>query len=496
MTVAATPWKEDSSPRPIRAAAIARRRVWVAAAGIAVLACAAFGLRLFKLGAWSFWGDELVTFYDGRMILSQPYWHPGPYRPAHEEFIHAAPIGHAILGWWHRFSGQSEFWARLPLAVASAAAVVAAVLLICRFRGGWVAAALALLLMAWPWHLFHAQNHRVYSFAYLFGVVGYLLADAGFAERRGSQIALAGIVLSLAGLTHNVAALMLAILIGWQVWLIVFDRAHWPARSLIWVLPAAAGLVISGVLFLRFTKHYEPGATWHVPPVRCVMSLAFNMGLPVMLLALAGTVWAVWGRRRDLYWSVAAAGGVVLATFLVPFVTVFRADYAFAITAPLHVLAAVTLAEAARRVWTRHRSISLAVLAAPLLLMTPSVASYYLDGDRPDFRAAADWLRPRLQPGDVIWSNQCQNVTHYVRTAQAGPFPKSPVPAADTVLQRGGRVWVVDSFATAGVDPQKLKWLRERFRLQTVVQHTRLDYHQNGVGIYLADGAGVFVAER
>ena len=38
------------------------RRVLVTALALAVVFGAALGFRLFRLGTWSFWGDELVTF--------------------------------------------------------------------------------------------------------------------------------------------------------------------------------------------------------------------------------------------------------------------------------------------------------------------------------------------------------------------------------------------------------------------------------------------------
>jgi hypothetical protein len=461
-----------------------RRRLTVALT-VALVFGAALGFRLFRLGTWSFWGDELVTFYDGRMILSQHYWNPGPYSPPHEVFIHAAPIGWAILGAWHRVCDGSEFAVRLPVAVASALAVAAVVVLAWRSRGGWVATALALLLIPWPWHLFHAQNHRVYSFVYVFGAVGCVLADAGFAGRSGRKIAAAGIVLTLAALTHNVAGLMLGLMIGWHAVLVLTDRANWPVRSLAWQAPAVAGLVVNAILFRRFTPDYPVGLHWYTP-AGCAMSMAFNIGLPVLLAAGAGAAWAVVARRRDLYWNVAAAGGVATAAVCVPMISTFRPDYLFALTAPVHILAAVGIAEAARRTWSMHRALSAGVLAAVPLLTAPSVLSYYVDGDRPDFRGAAEWLRAQVRPGDVVWSNQCMNVNHYLGMQAARSYPKQPAAEARDILNRNGRVWVVDSFSTAGVDPRKLAWLRDDFRLQTVIQRTRYDYHQNGIGVWLA----------
>ena len=68
-------------------------RAAVVIASLAAVFAIALALRLYKLGAWAFWGDELVTFYDSHMLWTQPYWSPTGYINPHEQFIHAWPIG-------------------------------------------------------------------------------------------------------------------------------------------------------------------------------------------------------------------------------------------------------------------------------------------------------------------------------------------------------------------------------------------------------------------
>lgn len=471
--------------RVVRRAAVSG---WAVAAGLVLLAVTALGLRLYKAGYWSFWGDELVTYYDASMLLETSYWHPQGYNPPHEQFIHACPLGFWMLGLWHQAVEKSELTARLPLVVFSALSVVVAVLLVWRWRGPWVGGALAALLVAWPWGLFHAQNNRPYSIAFFLATVGFLLADAGFTRRRWDRLVLGAVLCLLAALSHTSCTLMLAVLGGWQVCRLVTDRCHRTRGHLGALVVTLAGLGLMGLLIRHFAGGFVHGAWWYMSPQHCLASLVNNLTLPVALAAGAAGVWVLARRQGDLYWALVCSIAVTAACLVGPLVMSFRADYVFAMTLPLHLLAATAIGRVARTAWQRHWSLGLVALGAVPALVVPSIASYYVDGNRPDYRTAAAFVAARARPGDLIWSRQCVNVRYYLSAPRAEPYPADPVAAVDDALQQGRRVWCVLSYSTSGIPPQRLAWLGQRFRLVADVHPLRFDYHQNGVAVFLADG--------
>jgi len=456
-------------------------------AALAGLTLAAGGMRLFGAGRWSFWGDELVTYYDARMLRTTSYWNPEGYSSPHEKFIHACPLGFWLLGVWHDWVEPSELTARLPLAVFATLGVVAAVAGVWRWRGPWVGIALAVLLVPWPWGLFHAQNHRPYSIAWFLAVLGFLLVDDGFIRRRWAGLAAGAGCFLLAALSHSTAAMVLPVLAAWIGWGALRSGAQRTAGHALAGTLALAALGLTVVLIRRFGGDFAGGSWWAMSPERCVASLVNNMTWPVVLLALGGAGWTVAARRRDCYWLLLCSAAITGACAVGPLVMSFRADYVFALTLPVHLLAAEALAGIARPAWQRHRLLGAAALATPVLLILPSVASYYVDGNRPDYRSAAAILADRASPGDVVWSDQCVNVRHYLPEPYAQPLPPRPVPATDELLKQGRRVWCVLSYSTGGLAPHRLAWLSERFRWVADVHPLRFDYHQNGVAVFLAD---------
>ena len=457
---------------------------------VGVLAIA-LALRFYKLGAWAFWGDELVTFYDSQMLWTQPYWSPTGYINPHEQFIHAWPLGFWLLGLWHDAVGTSELLCRMPLALCSALAVTISVWFTYRLRGPWVAAALAALLTAWPWHLFHAQNHRPYSMSYLVAAIGFVLADAAFVRRKPIYIAWAGLVLTAASLIHNSVAILLGMLIGWQVLLTIVDRRHWKPVHLTALIPAVLGLVLVVGLVRHFSGQFMDGAWWRMSPAHSVASLVFNLGWPVTLVMTGAGVWMIAGKRREWMWPLACSVGLVAACYIGPMVMSFRPDYVFSASLPLHLVAAGGIGAVGRHLWRTSRWAGLgAVLAIPVLTL-PSIASYYVDGDRPDFRAAVESIRADVRPDDVIWSSQCVNVRHYIPQPKAQPIPNDQVTATDALLAEGKRVWCLINYSTAGIPPDHLAWLEPRFRLVSEVGRLRYDYHQNRVGIFLAEPSAI-----
>lgn len=129
-----------------------RRDLWIG--GLITLLAAA--IRLFRLGTWSLWADEIFTIRDALHFPDTLTINPIPY---------AAVAGAIHLG------GISEWSARIVPALIGTLSVPliarAGTSLLDRRSGNSAALFTALL----PWHLFWSQNARHYVFTFLFATL-------------------------------------------------------------------------------------------------------------------------------------------------------------------------------------------------------------------------------------------------------------------------------------------------------------------------------------
>ena len=201
---------------------IAGRRLGFAPV-LAVLTAAALALRCTRLGAQSFWIDEVLSFG----------WIGEIDRNGFASLLHNihGPL-HAAVSWGVSRVSIAEAWLRLPSAIAGAAAVPAIGVLGRALYGPAVGLAAALLLAVSPFALYYAQEFRNYAFTMLFAIVVMAAAHA-FVRRATAARALALTAAELASIASNLNGLFFAIGIGaWGVWRLRRERrrlAAWVA---------------------------------------------------------------------------------------------------------------------------------------------------------------------------------------------------------------------------------------------------------------------------
>jgi hypothetical protein len=221
-----------------------------------------------------------------------------------------------------------------------------------------------------------------------------------------------------------------------------------------------------------------------------LLSSITQMSWPVALFAGPGLI-LLWQRDRvqAMYWSVQTA--VWLGSFVVlPMLLSFHSAYAYALSLPVFVLAAVTIGEIADHLVERGRTAAGLTLLALLLLDLPSLASYYEDGSRHDFRAAANWIAERMRPNDIIVAVQGDKLGYYRPELEGRwyrlPFREIPQWLA-TKRPKNGRVWIVITGSRTGMNQPWGEWAEKAGRLQTTIVHPRFDYHEYPIFILLED---------
>lgn len=192
-----------------------RAFVW----GCLGLTAAALALRLVRLGAQSLWVDEALSYA----------WIQEIRKNGHASLllnIHG-PL-HALALDLVRHAGTSEWWLRLPSALAGAAAVPALALLGRDLWNRRVGIFAATLLAVSPFSLYYSQECRNYAFSILFAILS-LAAARSFVERPSFWRGVALLMAELAAIASNLNALFF--LFGLGLWVLWKKRRERAARG-------------------------------------------------------------------------------------------------------------------------------------------------------------------------------------------------------------------------------------------------------------------------
>jgi hypothetical protein len=134
-----------------------------------------------------------------------------------------------------------------------------------------------------------------------------------------------------------------------------------------------------------------------------------------------------------------------------------------------------------------------AVVAVIVAAGLPTLISDYRDGRRFDFRGAARWLAPRLQPTDVVFSDQFMVLGHYLPAAMVQRL-RSPEPLEETIealrhAGQGGVLWIVAPAASHAfrADLKRgglIGWMYDHCQLRQMLGVGRMDLRQDYLQIY------------
>jgi hypothetical protein len=147
------------------------------------------------------------------------------------------------------------------------------------------------------------------------------------------------------------------------------------------------------------------------------------------------------------------------------------------------------LAPGIRPAWLLQAVVTLMILAAG----APTLISQYRDGQRWDFRGAARWLEPQLVPGDIVYSDQPQVVSHYLPNREIFRLVADSVRLAEAARQvrehEAQALWIVapapsHAFRTNPGLTGLNDWVYGNCQLRTTVGVGRLDFRQNFLQVF------------
>lgn len=390
---------------------------------LAALVLAAWGLRLYRLGAQSLSYDEAVTAQVAQWGLAElTRWTADDIQP---------PLYYYGIAGWVRLAGVSEWALRLPSAAWGALALPLMAILGRRLyecRGGLLAAALA---AGAPLYVYYSQDARMYTQLTTLGLL------SAYSALRASETPAPGrrrwwIVFALSGLaavyTHYFAFFLLAAF-ACVVALRFLASRSWRALGEFAVGLAAIFMAYLPWLPVVLNRYRVDASYWQgqlkLDEALRHVWLSFTLNAPQALLErdAARLGWGfvvvavvaacgLYGRGRRAVWPTFYLLGYLMLPLLGILILSsrtpkFNSRYLMLASPPFWLLLAGGLsALAARRAWRVSFGRPLAALCLLFLLAACALAdrSWFLDPRflKADFRGVAEHIRTHMNADEAV----------------------------------------------------------------------------------------------
>jgi hypothetical protein len=381
----------------------------------------------------------------------------------------------------------------------------------------------ALLLTVSGLHIYYSQFARYWTLVFLLSTIYPFALYLGLRERNPRAFALGLVTGVLAVLSHPASVLLIAGLGIWtaRTYLKRDQMAGlWRQKSVQWAgllaVIVAAGIVVRFFPLLQAwisDRDQVPRGEFllHLPGMEGVKEILLlsayveSLTLPLALIAGLG-IYVLWqGRDRSLALLLTSMVAFPVTFILLLSLRTPISTFYLVPTAPIVFIAAGVfldrVAEVDRELrprWLVPVTVAVMIIAAG----APTLISQYRDGRRYDFRGAAQWLDKRLEPGDIVFSDQPQVMTHYLGGREARRLvPDLPLLTRSvrqlTESGRGGVVWIVAPYTSQGSHRNNPKiaslksWIYGNCRLRHVVGMARLDFRVNELQIFQCDPSQV-----
>jgi mannosyltransferase len=425
---------------------------YVQYAGLAAITLLALLLRLYKLGEWGFWIDEVLTV--NRVVAGLD----GVTRPSFYM------IGIAL-----NLFGVSDWSARLAPALVGVFSLPIFYFPIRRLFGPTVALLAILLLAISPWHLYWSQNARFYMNLILFYTLGALAFYWWLETDRPIYLVAAIPLMGLAALERMNTAFFGPVLVAYALALLVlpFGRPlgfRWRNLFLLAVpllLFAAYQIIVVGILdslnIWIFGRNHSP--------IRVLLSVIYDIGLPLFLFALLGGIYLVLQKSRvGLFFFLGAVVPLLTLMVMSPFTQAFS-RYLFMTLPFWAVLAAVAAKEIFQQAQKPGRLLALGVI---LVLLADAFSQNFLyfnfqNGNRENFKDAYALVQERMQPEDWVVTTRPE-IAGYYMGIQAVDSNRIDL---DGIISSGRPAWFVMDNRTY-ISNELQTWLSTHTRIEGV----------------------------
>jgi hypothetical protein len=421
---------------------------------LAVITGLAVGLRLYKLGEWSLWGDEIITVNRALDIF-----HLSPSR-----YSVSLILTNFTLNWF----GVEEWTARLVPAILGVITIPAIYFPTRKIFNPEVALLTGLFLAISPWHLYWSQNARFYTAILLFYTLALFAFYYGIERDRPWYLVLFLVLFGLAIQERLFALFLVPVVVGYLV-LIKILSFEKPSglnfrNVLILLLPGFAGALVVSWKFLRNPSSWLVKFGWvNNNPFWILSGVVYYVGIPILCMGLVGALLLLLEKNRAALLFSLAAVTPFISVLILSLVQYTANRYVFVSLISWIILASVAVRELFSRLQDNGRFLAIGVFLILFLFPLGENVLYYKyqHGNRDNWKAAYSFIRERIEPGDMIVTAN-RSLSNFYLQEEAIGMASLEKGDLDNIDQR---VWFVEDMNVENKWSWIHRWVTERAQL-------------------------------
>lgn len=435
-----------------------RKQQWII---VGIITFVALGLRFYKLGEWSFWGDEYITVRKAIDVFGGGITRRSP----------SMLSNHVILTTF----GVSEFNARVTAAVVGTVSVPVMFVVARKLFDPAVGLISALLLAIAPWHIYWSQNARFYVVLLLFYTVALYFFHRSLEEDSPKLMVYSLIFFGLAAFERLIAGFLVPTILAYLILLYLLRYEKPPGLNwrnlMIYFVPGVLGLIGIALLTPTF-QDVERGLRSfgfvNNNPFWIVSGIVFYVGVPLLCVAVFGAL-TLFLRRDRLGLLLAVTAVTPIASLIIFSLFQYTANrYAFVVLTAVILLAAVAIKEVMVQMSAVNgRLLSLSLLA--ILIATPmsdNVLYYqFQNGNRDNWKAAFAYINSHIEEGDLVITANRALADYYLGRETLGMQNVEQIGLENVLEETDGRTWVVVDVTAVGKGPTTMRWAQNQARL-------------------------------
>jgi mannosyltransferase len=429
------------------------RRYQLIALGMVTLLAAA--IRFYKLGQWSFWGDEYITV--GRAL--------GLFEGGLGRLSPSLLVTNISFNLF----GVNEWTARLAAALAGVVSIPVLYGLVKREYNAQLALIASILLAVSSWHLYWSQNARFYTTLLLFYTLALFFFYWALEEDRSLYMILSLVFFGLAAVERLIAAFFIPIVLIY----LLFLKIGWfgTPRGLRW--RNLAIYLVPGIFFFVFlvatNSAFRSVDTWSARfsfvnnnPLWLLSGIAFYIGIPLLIMAAVGAANLL--QRFDRFGLLLTLGFVVpLVSIVLTSLFTYSANrFIFPALTSVIVLAAVAIYELWRQTQGQGKLVALAVLLIMVIMPMADNMLYfvYQNGNRDNWRAAIEFVASEMDAEDRVAIVNAPLGEYYLkhRPIDMHHLERDGLGA---ITENQGSTWFILDLTAPDKTPKITKWVRE-----------------------------------
>ncbi len=418
-------------------------------------------LRFYKLGEWSFWGDELITvdradggfFYNGIFFMS---------------------VSRALTFVTLNLFGISEWSARLPAALVGVVSIPILYFPIRKIFGPATGLVAVLLLAVSPWHLYWSQNARFYTVLLLFYTLSLLTFYIGIEEDRPRYLLLSMLFLGLAIAERLSSLLLMPVIVSYLVIIMILPfKKPTGLRLRNLALFFAPGLLAGILLALPYLR--DPSRWWSTMawinnnPFWLLAGVVYYIGIPTICIGGLGGLYLLMKKDRAALLLLLGAIVPLAAVMAISLFQYTANRYLFITVTSWLILAALGAKELFGHMQGTAKVLAIGALATLLLSPLSENLLYYQyqNGNRDNWKGALAYVAQQKGPDDVVVVPN-QLLGEYYLDKSIIPMAKLDL----STLQGDNRVWFVEDMNVAAKWPHVLDWIHGN-----TIQMAQMDVH-------------------